>query len=432
MKSPLKKIVRHFPGARTTWRGCANARKYFCVFVYRKILFPFLLRRLKTKKKIRVAFTAWNVSMWKYHSVYTLMEKTERFEPFVVLCPSPRHQLETRERDLAEMRSVFSERGYKIHEKILWEGKTGLDFGRDFHADIVFFTQPYSPNRLTRHIYDKIFCYCPYGFTSVEAEKWQHDNFMQLIAWKIFSPTQETVNAAASCTINRAKNCVVSGYSFGDELSSRNAAAKSVWKKSAGTPKRIIWAPHFSIEGKSILHLSNFLRLHQTMLEIAEEFRGRVQWAFKPHPFLLSTLSKLESWGRERAEAYFEKWKNMENGQLELGTYVDLFTQSDAIIHDCGSFTIEYLYTKKPAMYLMIPGRERPADALGHEALECYYQGSGKEEIRAFIENVVLGGNDPKASARERFYEKHLRPPNGQSVAQNILDEIERGLGREK
>ena len=32
-------------------------------------------------------------------------------------------------------------------------------------------------------------------------------------------------------------------------------------------------------------------------------------------------------------------------------------------------------------------------------------------------------------AARERFYEKYLLPPNGQSVAQNILDEIERGLG---
>ncbi|MGN0835459.1 MAG: hypothetical protein ACI4QA_06510 [Candidatus Spyradosoma sp.] len=390
-------------------------------------MLPILLRRARGKKTLKVVFTAWNVSMWKYHSVYRLMEKHPRFDPVVVLTPSPGFPLEARERDLAEMRKVFSERGYRIHPTIFWDERR-LVFDKSVKADILCFTQPYFPKNLTRFTWNKIFCYCPYGFPSAAAEKWQHNNFMQNVAWKIFHERQETIEAAKTCTLNKAKNCVAVGYSFGDELSAERAE-RNPWKLQSGTPKRVIWSPHFSIADNAIFHLSNFLRLHEAMLELAEEFRGKIQWAFKPHPFLLPTLSKPEFWGRERAEAYFEKWKNMPNGQVELGAYADLFASSDAIVHDCGSFTIEYLYTRKPAMYLRIPGCERNADDLGNEALSCYYQGSEKAQIRRFLEDVVLGGNDPMRERRERFYEKYLKPPHRRSVAQNILDEIERGLG---
>ena len=47
------------------------------------------------------------------------------------------------------------------------------------------------------------------------------------------------------------------------------------------------------------------------------------------------------------------EWESLSNAQLETGKYVDLFMTSDAMIHDCGSFTIEYHYTLKPVMYLV-------------------------------------------------------------------------------
>ena len=432
MKAALKKILKCIPGYtffRKRWFGGRKRadKKRAGIFLYNNFLLPGLLRRAREKRVLKVVFTAWNVPMWKYHSVYRLMEKHPRFEPVVVLTPSPDKDDATRERDLAEMQKVFSSRGYRVWENVCWEEPTSFDFGNALRPDIVFFTQPYAPGKLLRSLSDKIFCYCPYGFTNVAAEKWQHNNFMQNIAWKIFHARKETVDSAKICTLNKARNCVVSGYAFGDELSAE--AENDPWKPHAGTPKRVIWAPHFSISDNALFHVSNFLRLHEVMLELAEEFRGKIQWAFKPHPFLLPTLRKPKYWGAERAEAYFSRWKNLDCGQVELGAYVDLFASADAIVHDCGSFTIEWLYTKKPGMYLMIPGSERKADALGHAALDCYYHGSEKAEIRRFLEEVVLGGNDPMKAARERFYEKYLLPPNGQSVAQNILDEIERGLG---
>lgn len=433
MNAFLKKILKCVPCYTFFKRRWFGGRKRAGIFLYNNFLLPGLLRRAREKRVLKVVFTAWNVPMWKYHGVYRLMEKHPRFEPVVVLTPSPGKDDATRERDLAEMQKVFSSRGYRVWENVCWEEPTSFDFGNALRPDIVFFTQPYDPGKLTWSLCDKIFCYCHYGFTSVEAASWQHNNFMQNIAWKIFQPTRLTIKAAEKCALVGKKNCALTGYPTADEfsvaLNPKSVRKSAVWKQQTGTPKRVIWAPHFSISDNALFHVSNFLRLHEAMLELAEEFRGKIQWAFKPHPFLLPTLRKPKYWGAERAEAYFSRWKNLDCGQVELGAYVDLFASADAIVHDCGSFTIEWLYTKKPGMYLMIPGSERKADALGHAALDCYYHGSEKAEIRRFLEEVVLGGNDPMKAARERFYEKYLLPPNGQSVAQNILDEIERGLG---
>ncbi len=82
-------------------------------------------------------------------------------------------------------------------------------------------------------------------------------------------------------------------------------------------------------------------------------------------------------------------------------------------------------------MYLILPDVARQEDAFGREALSCYYQGSTKEEIERFIQNVVFDRNDPLQDARNRFFERHLLPPHGKTAAQNAIEEIERSLGWE-
>ena len=391
-----------------------------------------MVRKIKNKvkhgKKIRVAFTAWNIAMWKYGSIYDEMKKSLHFDPFIILTPSPGKNNEVRERDLEEMKHVFSLRNYKIYPHVQ-DTIDGMRFEKEIKADILFFTQPYSIGEVYKNMLRFLFCYSAYGFPTDAPAKWSCNTIMQNMCWKLFQPTKQSISRFEEMQSIKGKNNVLVGYPFGEEL--RKSSTFDPWKKSLGETrlKRIIWASHFSITENAIFKLSNFLRLHQVMLELAEEFRGQIQWAFKPHPWLYSALCKNSDWGEKRAREYFKRWETLENTQLEQGNYTELFANSDAIIHDCGSFTVEYLYTQKPGMYIMIPSVKRSADGLGEEALDCYYQGSTKEEIRKFIINVVLGGNDPKARERKEFYDKYLLPPNGKTAAQNILDEIERGLG---
>lgn len=88
------------------------------------------------------------------------------------------------------------------------------------------------------------------------------------------------------------------------------------------------------------------------MVTFAQKYKDKVQIVFKPHPMLYRTLCEHSEWGKERTDAYYSMWNNMSNTQLEEGDYTELFMQSDAMIHDCGSFILEYLAVDKPCMFL--------------------------------------------------------------------------------
>ena len=112
------------------------------------------------------------------------------------------------------------------------------------------------------------------------------------------------------------------------------------------------------------LFYGTFMRTGEILLEMAEKYRGRIQFAFKPHPNLHYTLCQHPQWGKQRTDAFYAKWREMPNTQFEDGAYADLFMQSDAMIHDCGSFIQEYLFADKPCMYLKDPENRQEYSAI--------------------------------------------------------------------
>jgi hypothetical protein len=110
---------------------------------------------------------------------------------------------------------------------------------------------------------------------------------------------------------------------------------------------------------------------------------------------------------------------------LEESEYVDLFLTSDAMIHDSGSFMIEYLYIGKPPLFTVkdkdIRDRFNLFGKLGFEQL---YHANNENDIIAFIEDVVINGNDPKNEMRMKFYNDYLIPPNNKSASENIVEFI--------
>ena len=329
----------------------------------------------------------------------------------------------TQKNEIETMKTVFSQRGYKVYPEIQYNY---LHYQLDIKLDILFLPQQYI-DHLSEELTKYILCYIPYAFSTVSSFKWSEDTFLQNIFWKVFQSSDISIKEAAKITYNHARNRVYTGYAFGDELSSPKLTDYNPWKNTGKSLKKIIWAPHFSI-GDAFLKTSNFLRLYDIMFDIAEKFSDEIQIAFKPHPYLFSKLCEHPDWGKEKTLEYYQKWKDLPNGQLDTGIYSDLFKTSDAIIHDCGSFTVEYLYTNKPCFYIMTPTDTRDIDILGKEALDCYYKGTTIKEIEDFIQKVVLNNQDYMKDKREVFYNKYLLPPNGKSAAENILDEIEKSL----
>lgn len=381
----------------------------------------------------RVVFLAMSVPIWKYQHLYEAMSANERFSVSIVISPSIDYDREQQMRDVMSLRSYFDERQMPYIDFDI-DGKP-FDIKQKLDPDIIFYPQPYENLLVPEHdcvnFYDRLLCYYPYAFMTGRG-KFSYNFHFHNLAWRLYYPNQEILHEAQTTAWNKGRNVRIVGHPNGDDFALWNG--NDPWRPmhDGRKRKRIIWAPHFSFSNKfGQLPRGNFLWVAHFMLDLAQRYREFVQIAFKPHPRLLTELYAHPEWGRTRTDDYYRMWDEMENTQLELGSYIDLFMTSDAMIHDSGSFVIEYFYTHKPVMFIsrdinyFLTGQTD----FSREAFAQLYIGKDEREIMNFVDQVVLGGDDPMLEQRNDFYERHLMPPSGKSVAQNTLDDLVESLG---
>jgi CDP-glycerol glycerophosphotransferase (TagB/SpsB family) len=227
--------------------------------------------------------------------------------------------------------------------------------------------------------------------------------------WRIFLPHEFSLKKTKEISQNKGRNALVTGYPACDIFMDKNLKSKSVWKKQNKDKVKIIWAPHHTIENNSELNLSSFLTYANLFIQLTKKFSEEVQWSFKPHPMLKQKLYNHHQWGENKTIEYYEYWEKGENTQLNLGEYELLFVDSDAMIHDCGSFLVEYLYLKKPVSYLMSQNTIANLNKYGIDALEACNKVYNKEEI----ENFIIGLINKSIKITEKhyeFYNKKLLP----------------------
>lgn len=229
---------------------------------------------------------------------------------------------------------------------------------------------------------------------------------------------------------NHAENMIVTGVPVMDILLKDKKEFENPWRQNG--KKRIIYAPHHTISSETFKSMSpydysTFLKYADHILELAQKYNESTEWAFKPHPLLRAKLNQI--WGVERTDAYYRRWRDLENAQVSEGEYIGLFKHSDAMIHDCGSFKIEYLYTGNPVMYLMNNGQEYDyPNTQTLKALELHYQAFEMKDIETFILNVV-NEVDILKEARGEFLAQYLTTPYNKSACDNIINAI---LGNEE
>ena len=92
------------------------------------------------------------------------------------------------------------------------------------------------------------------------------------------------------------------------------------------------------------------------------------------------------------------------------------------MIHDSGSFVVEYLYVNKPVMRTVndVPLKEQ-FDDFALSCLEQYYMGNNEQDIEVFIQNVI-NNIDPLKDQRTNFISEVLMPKG--SPSQNIINDI--------
>ncbi|MCQ2146595.1 MAG: CDP-glycerol glycerophosphotransferase family protein [Bacteroidales bacterium] len=340
------------------------------------------------------------------------MMKHDRFSPVLLAVPTP-----GRDGEIDRVKKYLEDKGYQYIE--VAKQKRLKDY---IKPDIIFYQQPYygviePKNDFLRNL-DSLFCYVHYAFHTLD-DDWLTDQAFFNFCWQVYFENDLARQSSAALMYNNASNAIVTGMPYVDDYYIGNL--QDPWPEQSKSKKRIIWAPHHSIPGTGHLAYSTFLEYSDFMLEMADKYKNDIQIAFKPHPSLENKLIKI--WGEEKTKQYYKEWESRENTQLELGKYADLFKYSDAMIHDCVSFSVEYHYTQNPVMMLVNDTpREEKTNKFARLALDMHYQGKNKKDIEDFIINVINGKDDMK-SERGAFYQNYLLPPNG-IASDSIIDSI--------
>lgn len=379
---------------------------------------PKIVEAIRKKEKIKVLFILSNLSKWKTETLYHAMLTHPRFEPVIGVAMGVVDYPTNEANNLDMLISYIEQKGYSFTELRLT-----ADIQERICPDIVFYQQAdggiYDCLNFN-HLHNMLFCYIAYGVANGTAA-YAYNGVYHNICWYWFVENQLVIEYAKTVMSNHAKNLVATGTPMADELLVDKQTVTNPWKQQEKPKKRIIWAPHHTIgSGKEEIHYGTFLLIADGMLELAKKYHKDIQWAFKPHPSLKQKLYYI--WGERRTNDYYKTWAELNNTQFEDGKYAALFVYSDAMIHDCGAFTTEYLFMRKPCMYL-VNGKEHPLNSFGKGCYEQYYKGTNVADIEQFVQNVIHG-IDPMKEQRELFFHDYLLPPNGKTACDNIIDSI--------
>ena len=364
-------------------------------------------------------------STWKYDYVYQKMLKDPRFDPIIIVCPVVNNGYENMLSRMEDCYNFFVNKNYNVIKAFNKENGKYLDLRKEVNPDILFYTNPYKGLIDDRYYIDAftdhLTVYVPYAINNNKDYHYTYNLPFHNYLWRHYVESDVHYLYAKNNTICKGDNAKPVGYPGIEVLIDANYnPSLNQWKIKNNQRKRIIWAPHHTVEPVGNCFYSCFLQYCDIMISLAKKYDSQVQFVFKPHPLLRNKLDKL--WGKERTNDYYNKWKTMSNTALKEGDYVDLFLTSDAMIHDSGSFLIEYLYVNKPVMRTIngLPLNQL-YNSFAIDCLNCYYMAYSEQDIEQFINNVI-NGIDPLKEQRTKFLNEVLMPKG--SPSENIVNDI--------
>ena len=231
--------------------------------------------------------------------------------------------------------------------------------------------------------------------------------------WKVFADNKISFNDYKKYELSKGKNVVCTGYAKMDSLS------KSI--RNQKDKKTIILAPHHTVNTPSF-PLSNFLQYSDFILNLPKKYPD-IEFIFRPHPLLFINLINKNIWTKEQVNNYIQKIEQLGIKYSFGGNYFDVFLNSDAIIHDCSSFVVEYLYTNNPCCFVANENTKKIFSKLGKACLKNYYIAFNEEQILKFIDDVVIKDNDILRQKRIAFSNKYIKL-NYPNVSKEILNYI--------
>jgi len=389
-----------------------------------------LKKKIKAKQKITVAFFVIYDSAFPSKQLFEKMLSDDVFDPIIIIAPDTHRGKENMlyqlDKSYQGFKALYGEK--KVLLGYIEETNNFIDFSEYFN--VFCFSNPYDAMTYTffqmNYLKQKnvLTFYISYGHSGILHYSSSHIINAPIMNyfWKIFAEYEGELNEYRQWQGLKGKNVIVSGFY-------RSAEYLTV-KKIPRQRKCIILAPHHTIgnEYKDVLVLSNFLEYADFFLKLPQLYPD-IDFIFRPHPLLITRLEKDDMWGKRKTDAWLNVFFNNKNLTYSEGNdFAELLFNSDALIHDCGSFIIDYLFTGKPCcfMYRKDVSVESTFTEFGIKCLKQYYKAFTSTEIIDFIDDVVIKKADMLKRQRNKFVRKYL--PLNQNVSEKIIKEIKKAI----
>jgi len=403
---------------------CKKAHKHY-IMIQKQIN-----KKIIAGSSIRVGFYVVYDSVFSAKPVFEKMLSDNIFDPYLVIIPDVSRGHENMLYQLNKTYRTFLD---LFNEKRVLFGynKQNNDFiDYSDRFDIVSLSNPY--DTMTHKYFqiwylkdkDLLTFHTNYGFFSADnySRYIIQSPFMSL-AWKVFVETEYGYKEFKRYGVIKGKNVSLTGYSKLDEY--------AVQKKIHSDRKRIIIAPHHTIlnETSRMARFSNFMEYADFFLKLPIKY-PEIDFIFRPHPLLVVNLARDDIWGKKKTDMYLNKLLSHKNVMYSNeGSYYDIFLNSDAMIHDCSSFLVEYLVTGHPCCYMFRNTSQINAlfSKLGRKCLDFYYKAFNENDIINFIDNTVIKEMDTNKKNRDLFVDQYIKI-NYPNVSDKILLEIKEAI----
>ncbi len=397
------------------FRPLIDTFNYFkCNQNYKKKLEELHSRR--NTAPIRVCFLIRENQKWSYQSLYELLDKSEDFEPVVLISLLWLSHIgkDPTRNNLVDNYNFFKERGMNV--QYAYENGKYLDL-RNFKPDIVFYDQQWDLPKIHQPTSVSEFaltCYVPYAFELTNSKEHYTSTFHRIL-YRFFVENKESLERYKNYNVGDYRNCLITGYPKLESYINKNITDKpKCWQDSKNF--KIIYAPHHSFERKG-LGLATFRKNGTDILNFAKTHPD-ISWVFKPHPRFKYALFRNKIMTSEEIDCYYNEWKKI--GYIaDTGDYFDIFKTSDLLITDSISFLAEYMTTSKPIIRL--GNNVDVFNSVGKELSNCYYTAIFKQDLENLIVSI-LNGQDYLKNKREVFSKKYII--SNFSASNNIYNEL--------
>ena len=387
------------------------------------------IKLLKLDKKIKVAFLHMYSTDIQNVCIFEKMLADDNFDPYFIVNPDISRSKENFDFNYER---TFSELSKKYGaERVLngydYKKEQYIDYTNDF--DIMTTNNPYD-NMAHKYFQIKYWAqkcipifYISYFYmgkcnTSIANLRLKQFNYI----WKYFAENSNVLDLAKKYELIKGYNIQVTGYPKLDKL----AAFERLKNNNR---KKIILAPHHTINSAKNA-VGCFLEYADVLLKLPQKY-PEIDFVFRPHPLLLENLKSETYWGKEKTKDFMEILLSNTNITYSTeGDYLNLFAESDALIHDCGSFTAEYLYTGKPCAYLYRNSMDENLvfTEFGKECINNHYIIKCDNELYKFIDDIIVQGKDVKKAQRQKFAREKVMI-NYPCAAECIYNFLKKQLG---